>query len=99
MLLEMHITRDYENHTVRLSETHYIRQILISSIWRMWILCRCLWIQTDQRTKRDTIRDLYIGKLLGATYAMQPDISRYPICDRNDSARGLDRSKENIEIF
>jgi hypothetical protein len=28
ILLRMHITRDYENHAIRLSQTHYIHQIL-----------------------------------------------------------------------
>jgi hypothetical protein len=28
ILLGMHITRNYENHTIRLSQTHYIHQIL-----------------------------------------------------------------------
>jgi hypothetical protein len=28
MPLGMHITCDYENHTIRLSQTHYIHQIL-----------------------------------------------------------------------
>ena len=30
--------REYENHTIRLSQTHYIHQILMSSIWRIRIL-------------------------------------------------------------
>ena len=28
ILLGMHITHDYENHTIQLSQTHYIHQIL-----------------------------------------------------------------------
>src|ERR1700683_1379257 len=44
MLLIMHITPDYENHTIQLSQAHYIHQILMSSVWRMRILYRCLWI-------------------------------------------------------
>ena len=35
MLLGMHITPDYENHTIWLLQTRYIRQILMSSVWRM----------------------------------------------------------------
>jgi hypothetical protein len=35
MLLVMHITPNYENHTIQLSHAHYIRQTLMSLVWRM----------------------------------------------------------------
>ena len=44
MLLIMHITPDYGNHTIQLSQAHYIHQILMSSVWRMQILYQCLCI-------------------------------------------------------
>jgi len=44
MLLIMYITPNYKNHTIQLSQSHYIRQILMSSVWKMQILYQCLWI-------------------------------------------------------
>ena len=35
MLLVMHITPNYKNHTIQLSQSHYIHQILMSLVWKM----------------------------------------------------------------
>jgi len=44
MLLIIHITPNNKNHTIQLSQSHYIHQILMSSVWKMQILYQCLCI-------------------------------------------------------
>ena len=84
MLLGMHITCDYENHIIRLSQAHYIKQMLrefgmedanaVSTPMNLNVIQHESRDESVINEQNGISYATYIGKLLYAAHATRPDI-------------------------
>jgi hypothetical protein len=76
IILRMHIMGNYENHTIRLSQTHYIHQILKEfNMWNVNTVLMTMGLNVIQHRSNSRLAinkqngTTYIGKLLDAAHA------------------------------
>ena len=113
ILLGMHITHNYENHTIRLSQTHYIHQILkefdIENTNTVLMPMDPNVMQHKSNVglvinKQNCISNAtYISKLQDAAHSMGPNITYVTVTmaqfAKNPSQENWTGVKRNIEIF